>query len=399
VKRYDIAIIGGGPAGATLAALMAGAGWSVAVVERAEFPRRKVCGEFLSATTIPILARLGLADAFLDAAGPEIRRVGFFAGDGALAAAMPAARGAPAWGRALGRESLDTMLLRRAAALGADVLQPWAVTALDRAGNEWHLHLRAAVSREQAVIAAPLVAAAHGSWESGELPSQPGRRAARAGDLFGFKAHFRNTSLPPDLMPLLVFPGGYGGMVSVDGGRASLSCCVRRDRLEALRRRHPESRAGEAVLQHIVGTTKGVREALQGARVDGAILAAGPIRPGIRARAREGIFRLGNAAGEAHPIVAEGIGMAMQSALILSGCLEREREAFGSDARAAAIARAERDYSRRWRGAFAPRILASAGIANLAVRAPLAAIMRGVIGLWPQVLTAGAYFAGKTKFV
>ena len=65
-QRYDIAIIGGGPAGATLAALMAGAGWSVAVVERAEFPRRKVCGEFLSATTIPILARLGLANAFLD---------------------------------------------------------------------------------------------------------------------------------------------------------------------------------------------------------------------------------------------------------------------------------------------------------------------------------------------
>jgi flavin-dependent dehydrogenase len=108
---------------------------------------------------------------------------------------------------------------------------------------------------------------------------------------------------------------------------------------------------------------------------------------------------VGNAAGEAHPIVAEGIGMAMQSAVMLFGCLEREREALRSAGRAAAIERVGRDYSRRWRSAFAPRILASAGIATLALHAPLTAVMRGVIGLWPRALTAGAYVAGKTKLV
>jgi flavin-dependent dehydrogenase len=142
-----------------------------------------------------------------------------------------------------------------------------------------------------------------------------------------------------------------------------------------------------------------VGEALKGAALDGAILAAGPIRPGIRPRAKQGIFCLGNAAGEAHPIVAEGIGMAMQSAFILFGCLEREAHALRSPDRAAAIKRVEHDYSRRWRSAFAPRILASASIATLALHAPLAAVMRGAIGLWPRVLTAGAHFAGKTKFV
>ena len=51
--RHDALIVGAGPAGSAAARLLAQAGWSVALVEKAEFPRRKVCGEFISATTIP----------------------------------------------------------------------------------------------------------------------------------------------------------------------------------------------------------------------------------------------------------------------------------------------------------------------------------------------------------
>ena len=46
-NAYDAIIVGGGPSGATSAILLAKAGWRVAVVERAQFPRRKVCGEFI----------------------------------------------------------------------------------------------------------------------------------------------------------------------------------------------------------------------------------------------------------------------------------------------------------------------------------------------------------------
>ena len=52
---YDAIVVGGGPSGATAAALLAKAGWRVAVVEKAPFPRRKVCGEFISETTWPLL--------------------------------------------------------------------------------------------------------------------------------------------------------------------------------------------------------------------------------------------------------------------------------------------------------------------------------------------------------
>ena len=67
----DALIIGGGPAGGTAALLLARAGWSVAVLEKSTFPRQKVCGEFLSATNLPLLRHLGIAEPFLALAGPE----------------------------------------------------------------------------------------------------------------------------------------------------------------------------------------------------------------------------------------------------------------------------------------------------------------------------------------
>src|SRR5437016_2497832 len=57
---FDAVVIGGGPAGATAALLLAEAGWAVALIEQKQFPRRKVCGEYLSATNWPLLTRLGI---------------------------------------------------------------------------------------------------------------------------------------------------------------------------------------------------------------------------------------------------------------------------------------------------------------------------------------------------
>jgi 2-polyprenyl-6-methoxyphenol hydroxylase-like FAD-dependent oxidoreductase len=92
---YDAVVIGGGPAGSTTALLLAQRGWQVAVVEKSAFPRKKVCGEFISATNIPLLDRLGVGALWRAEAGPEIRRVGLFCGNRVAEAPMPAARSGP----------------------------------------------------------------------------------------------------------------------------------------------------------------------------------------------------------------------------------------------------------------------------------------------------------------
>ncbi|MEO8808750.1 MAG: FAD-dependent oxidoreductase, partial [Rhodanobacter sp.] len=50
--HYDAIIVGAGPAGSTAAILLAKAGWSVALVEKHAYPRRKVCGECIAATNL-----------------------------------------------------------------------------------------------------------------------------------------------------------------------------------------------------------------------------------------------------------------------------------------------------------------------------------------------------------
>jgi flavin-dependent dehydrogenase len=54
---YDAIIVGAGPAGNTAAILLASAGWSVALIEKQPFPRRKVCGACIGATRTRAMTR------------------------------------------------------------------------------------------------------------------------------------------------------------------------------------------------------------------------------------------------------------------------------------------------------------------------------------------------------
>ncbi len=390
---FDAVVIGGGPAGATAALMLARGGWRVAIVEKAVFPRRKVCGEFISATTLPLLQELGLADSFLERAGPEVRRVGFFAHDVALTAPMPQLSDSR-YGRALGREHLDPMLLEAAARAGAKLWQPWAVTEL-RPGEPGYTCTIATKGGAQAELAARLVIVAVGSWERNTwaLAAPP---AHRRSELLAFKAHFADAELPADLMPLLVFAGGYGGMVHSDAGRVTLSCCMRRDALEQCRRRHRAPHAGEAVLRHIRESCAGVHDALRHARPAGAWLSAGPIRPGIRKGYANGIFRVGNLAGEAHPIVAEGISMAMQSAWLLCSRLLAQRDDVVAGH---ALVETGRAYDADWRRCFATRVRVAAVLAHLAMRPNAGRPLLPLIRRCPEILTLGAWLSGKARRV
>lgn len=387
---YDALVIGGGPSGATAALLLARAGWNVALAEKSPFPRSKVCGEFISATSLPLLREIGFDEEFRAAAGPAVRRIGIFAQDAMLTAEMPRTHGPfGEWGHALGREHLDLMLIRAAARAGAAIRQPCKVIELRRDREGFVCTLVGTRSTEQLVT--QLVIAANGSWQPAPYPIP--RRPHRRSDLLAFKAHFRGSELPADLMPLFAFPGGYGGMVHSDNGRVSLSCCIRRDILQLCRQRSCNDdgshQAAIAVRQHIEASCLGVRQVLKKAAVQDAWLAAGPIQPGIRSCYTNGIFRIGNAAGEAHPIVAEGISMALQSAWLLCRHL---RAGLTADEVA-------RRYRAEWNASFALRIRTAALFAHLAMRPGAVATLLPLLRAFPRIVTLGAQLSGKTKQV
>jgi 2-polyprenyl-6-methoxyphenol hydroxylase-like FAD-dependent oxidoreductase len=375
--------------------LLARAGWKTVVVESKVFPRRKVCGEYLSATNMPLFRELGLADQFSEIAGPPVTDTAIFVGASSAVSKLPRLGPEPlALGRALSRERLDLLLLQQAAAAGASVLQPCRCVRLcaDGAGHIARLEQDAAGELQ---LRAKAVIAAHGSWELGELPTQPHSAPKGPGDWLGFKAHFQGAALPQGLMPLLSFPAGYGGMVHCDGDRVSLSCCIQRHRLERLDRRAGVT-AGEAVLQHILESTPILKPIFANATVADPWLSVGPIRPGFRGCYRDGVFLVGNAAGEAHPVVAEGISMAMQSAwLLVQELLPRQDDLLRAEVREQVAKR----YSANWRRSFAARLRFASLVAHWAARPRMVLASLPILQRCPAVLTWGAGLSGKNSVV
>lgn len=400
----DAIIIGAGPAGSTAAIRLASAGWSVAIVEKRDFPRRKVCGECIAASNLPLIDALGIGEEFHDLAGPELRRVGLLVGQRSIVAPLPPmAHAVHRWGRALGREHLDTMLLARARALGAQVWQPWSVRQRAMDGDEHVCTLSQPGDGGDVELRAPLLIAAHGAWELAPREIAAGdenpRTPHRDGDLLAFKSTWRAPAMPSGLLPVLAFPGGYGGIVLGDHGLTTLAFCIRRDVLQSVRVQHPGSTAAMAAFAHVRTSCAGIAKMLEGAELIGAWLAVGPLQPGIREAWRaDGSFAIGNAAGEAHPILGEGMSMAIQSAWLLCDRLTAHRADAGSRLRArAGWPAVGNDYAREWRMIFAPRVRLAATCAHLAMRPRAAAPLLPLLQRWPGLLTHAARAAGKVR--
>ena len=392
--NYDALVLGGGPAGATTAWRLARAGWKVAVLEKASFPRRKVCGEFISATVLPLLRELGIEKTFLEVAGPPLGKVGIWSGHHTISAPMYRNGPAEPWGRALGREYLDTLLLDGARLAGADIRQPCKAAGLMRDKGRYICQTETPGKSPDAELSARIVITAQGSHAGrARLTPMPGH-PPQPSDLIAFKAHFVQADLPACVLPVLAFPGGYGGMLQTDHGRVCMAFCLRRDVLQRLRGQ-ARCPAAEAGLAYIMEHCAGVRRVLDGARLQGGWLSTGTITPGIHGSYNDGVFAVGNAAGEAHPIIGEGISMAMQGAWLLSGLLiaRRAQVLYGDAAAVGNI------YARAWYRSFAPRIYSAAFLAQMAMRPAATKQLLPLFQFLPVLLTACTRISGKTAKV
>jgi 2-polyprenyl-6-methoxyphenol hydroxylase-like FAD-dependent oxidoreductase len=401
----DALVIGAGPAGASTAILLRLAGWRVILVEQQVYPRQKVCGECLSASSLALLDRLGVGGAVRDRAGPELTQLGWMSGVSTLIAPLPPCREGPyRYGRALGRDQLDAILVNRARELDVTLIQPAKVRSVSGvSGNfDCEIQVRAAQhaqrgrSGESITHHVPIVIDAHGSWENGPLDGpRLGTHVPRRGsDLFGFKASFVHATLAHGLLPVLSFPGGYGGLVIADGGRLTLAGCIRRDTLASWRAQLPGASAGAAFEAYLRTSCRGVREMLEVAQRSEPWQSVGPLRPRVRVGRAYRMFSVGNAAGESHPLIGEGMNMALQSAFMLASHLTEQPTRAINVNRALEI---HRTYGAQWRSAFEPRLRLAAILAHIAMRPALSRPVTRLLRTWPQLLTAAAQLAGKAR--
>jgi flavin-dependent dehydrogenase len=332
MNDLDVAIIGAGPAGSTLAALLAQRGVRVAVFDRDVFPRDKLCGEFLSYDALPVLAGLGVTDA-IDAAGaPRIDRCRVIGSKRTYEFALPhAARG-------VSRMFLDDLLLRTAAANGATRLDGHPVAALDE-------------------IRATAVVGAWGRWGRFDQQLQRGFVRDRSHRNFGFKRHYTAAAPAPQSIDLYSFHRGYLGVNAVEGGITNICGLVHASRLSGHKGRW------DAFVETIRGEEPRL-EALYAAHTPAqeGYLSSEPVIFRARSAVEGGVFMIGDASGIIDPLTGNGMAMAIQSALLAAPMLLRLLE------HPAQRAQIENDYRRAHRAFFAPRIAWSRGVAMLLSR-------------------------------
>jgi flavin-dependent dehydrogenase len=333
VETVDVAVVGAGPAGSTLAALLAARGLAVALIDRDAFPRDKLCGEFLSYDALPIADLLGLD---LSAA-PPITRCRIVGRRRTYEFDFPhAARG-------VSRMFLDHALHRCAVAAGAvAVTSPATAVARDR------------VSTEGGDVAARVVVGAWGRW--GRFDQQLGRKFVRdrAHRNFGFKRHYRGQT--SDTIELYSFARGYLGVSAVEDGITNICGLVHATRIAHLKGRWDafigEIRAEEPRLETMYARHEPAQD---------GFLSSEPVIFRGRSPVVDGIFMIGDASGIIDPLTGNGMAMAMQSALIAAPFVIRAlRDRAAEDA-----------YRARHAEVFLPRIAWSRRVASLLSRPAL----------------------------
>jgi len=290
-------IIGGGPAGASLAVRLARAGRPVLLIEREAGAHDKVCGEFLSFEAAGYLAELGL-DAKALGAVP-------ISGVDLLHRGLTARSDLPFQALSLSRRIMDEALLARAAAVGARVIRGRRVARLLRVADRgWRAQLS-----DGEVVEATDVFLATGKHDLRGWTRPPGRQA----DLIGFKQHW---TLSPEQagrnlgrVELHLFPGGYAGLEPVEDGRANLCLVVRKRALTAAGRSWP------SLMESLTLSCPSLSERLTDARpsTDRALAVAAIPYGYVRARG-DGLWRLGDQAAVIPSLAGEGMSIALHSA-------------------------------------------------------------------------------------
>jgi flavin-dependent dehydrogenase len=291
VRRTPALIVGGGPAGAVAALLLARAGAPHLLVERSAETGDALCGGFLSWRTLEALDRLGVRRETLNR--NEIRRLRLCAGTRRAEAWLPR----PAI--AVSRRRLDTLLLDHAVTAGAAVERGVAARALE--GDCVRLADESEITADALFLATgkhDLRGLVRGA-ERGEDPTLGLRVRLGPSDAL--------DRMVGDTIELHLFDRGYAGLARQEDGTVNLCMAVHRSRLSA-------AGSPDRLLTVLAIESPRLGERLAHRAGSASIDAVANVPYGWRAlNGTTGLFRLGDQAACIPSLAGEGMGIAIES--------------------------------------------------------------------------------------
>ncbi len=295
MRRVETVIVGGGPAGAAAACGLAAAGRDVVLIERADRPHHKVCGEFLSIETQAQLRALDIDAGALGAVA--IDHVTVHADAREVTAVLPFRA------VSLSRYRLDDALLRRAEVCGAQIKRGVAVRSVMPDGEGWIVHCDNGGS----------IRARHLVLATGKLGLR-GIGEARDGSRVGLKMHLRPSDdarrALSGRVELYFLDRSYAGLELVEDGIANLCLLLPRELAAQL------GAGWSAIQNHLAAASPALAERLAGSQPlwDKPLAVVCPTGGHLHRQEVPAIYRVGDRLAHIPPFTGDGLAIALTSA-------------------------------------------------------------------------------------
>jgi flavin-dependent dehydrogenase len=338
-SQPQVLIVGAGPAGSVAATILARAGVRVRLVDRARFPRPKLCGDTLNPGALALLDRLGLSSGIRARALPVTGMVV----TGPRGARIVGDYEAGIRGAAITRHDLDMLLLEEAVRAGAifdaGVMVRAPLLASDRSRL---LGVRVAASAAEHDLCARIVIGADGRHS--RLAFNLGlARHASFPRRWAFGAYYSDVEGLTSCGEMHIRADGYVGVAPVPGGVTNV--CVVRELGTPLRAHRIDA---DRLIEGAVSNDPALRDRFARARRVGPVRVLGPLAVESVRVGQPGLLLAGDAAGFIDPMTGDGLRFAIRGAELAAAAALRELET-GHPMHDALAADRRREFAGKWR--------------------------------------------------
>jgi flavin-dependent dehydrogenase len=343
-KHYDVIIAGAGPAGTSAAIHLANCGVEVLLIEQKSFPRAKLCGEFISPECITHFETLGVAVEMEASQPAQIVETVFYSRRGRKIV-VPSGWFGGAAALGLSRAAMDFNLLKRAKAVGVDVLEGATVNDLiEDKTRARGVIVRTRFTETEYRANAILDATGRARALSRRVDSQHATKAR----LVAFKAHLSGTRSSIQACEIYSYPGGYGGLSTVESGLSNL-CFI----IDAARVRSAHSDPQTVLRQNVMRNHRAAftleHATVQTDWLSVALESFGRQRPSPT----NGLLAIGDSAAFIDPFTGSGMLMALESGQLVSQHIVRHLDKLKAGEGMATLCA---DYTRAYRRKFDSRL-------------------------------------------